>query len=418
MPENQIIKRLRERRLNVWEQAKAIAEKAADENRALDGEETRQWEEANAELDALDRRMKSIVTAEARAQETEDKFAEVEGRAVVPGKDPAAARGGEELRAFMKGTGPRFYDVRPTGPVNFRDLSKLTAGAGGNTVPTSFYDRLMAHLIETSAMLQTGVTVLNTGSGESIQVPKTTAHSTATIIAEAAAITESDPVFGQLTLGAFKYAVMIQVSRELVEDTGVDLEGYLAMQAGRAIGNAFGAHLVTGTGTAQPRGVIVDAGAGVTGPVGTTTTFGNQATAGQGFDLLISLFHSVIAPYRASSSCGWLMNDTTAGLVRRIKSTDGVYAWVPSVVAGAPDTILAKPVYIDPNVASPAANAESIAFGDWSQYFVRLAGGVRFERSDDFAFGNDLVSFRALLRGDGALVDLTGAIKTFTHSAT
>jgi HK97 family phage major capsid protein len=417
---SEVIKRLRERRLNVWEQAKAIAERAAEENRALEADEQRQWEEANAELDALDRRMKAIADAEERAKATEEKFAEVEGRTPEAGKNTAASKSSAELRSFMKGEqgAPRFYEVKPEGPVNFRDLSKLTAGAGLNTVPTSFYERLVAHLIENSAMLQTGVTVLNTGSGESIQIPKTTAHSTAGIIAEAATITESDPVFGQITLGAFKYGVMIQVSRELVDDTGVDLEGYLAMQAGRALGNAFGAHLVTGTGSGQPRGVITDAGAGVTGPTGTATTFGNQGTVGQGFDLLISLFHSVISPYRMSSACGWLMNDTTASLVRRIKSTEGVYAWQPSLVAGAPDTILAKPVFIDPNVASPAANAESIAFGDWSQYFVRLAGGVRFERSDDFAFGNDLVSFRALLRGDGALVDLTGAIKTFTHSAT
>ncbi len=416
-----IVKRLREQRLNVWEQAKALAERAAEENRAFTGEEQGQWDTLNAELDALDRRMSSIAEGEKRAKETEAKFAEVEGRHV-----DAAKAGGErsqtdqELRAFLRGDqgAPRFYDVKPQGPVSFRDLSKLTAGAGGNTVPTSFYDRLVAHLIETSAMLQLGPTILNTGSGENIQVPKTTAHSSAVIVAEAGAIPESDPVFGQITLGAYKYGVVIQVSRELVDDTGVDLEGYLAMQTGRALGNAFGAHLVTGTGTGQPRGVITDAGAGVTGPVGTTTTFGNQGTVGQGFDLLISLFHSVISPYRQSSSCGWMMNDTTASLVRRIKSTEGVYAWQPSLVAGQPDTILAKPVVIDPNVASPAANAESIAFGDWSQYFVRLAGGVRFERSDDFAFGNDLVSYRALLRGDGALVDLTGAIKTFTHSAT
>jgi HK97 family phage major capsid protein len=137
-----------------------------------------------------------------------------------------------------------------------------------------------------------------------------------------------------------------------------------------------------------------------------------------GFDLLISLYHSVISPYRQSSSCGWVMNDTTASLVRRIKTADGVYVWQPSVQVGGPDSILGKPVFIDPFIASPAANAESIAFGDWSAYFVRYAGGIRFERSDEFRFDRDLVAFRGLLRADAALVDLTGAIKTFTHSAT
>ncbi len=63
-------------------------------------------------------------------------------------------------------------------------------------------------------------------------------------------------------------------------------------------------------------------------------------------------------------------------------------------------------------------SAKSILFGDFSQYFVRLVGGVRFERSDDFAFGTDLVTFRAILRGDGTLVDTTGAVKYYQGSAT
>jgi HK97 family phage major capsid protein len=237
------------------------------------------------------------------------------------------------------------------------------------------------------------------------------------IVLEAGTVLESDGTFGQTSLGAFKYGRMLQISRELLTDTGVDLEGYLARSIGRALGNAFGADMITGVGTTAPRGIALDAGAGSTGPTGTTTTFGTQSTVGQGFDLLISLYHSVISPYRMSQSCAWVMNDTTASLVRRIKSTDGVYVWQPSVVVGAPDSILGKPVFIDPFVASPAASAESIFFGDWSAYFVRYAGGIRFERSDDFAFGNDLVSFRGILRADAALVDLTGAVKSFTHSA-
>lgn len=108
------------------------------------------------------------------------------------------------------------------------------------------------------------------------------------------------------------------------------------------------------------------------------------------------------------------MADSTAGAVRKIKTSEGQYIWQPSVIAGQPDTILGKPVLTDPNMPAIAASAESVAFGDFSQYFVRLAGGIRFERSDEFAFGNDLVTFRALMRADAALVDLTGAIKTFT----
>ena len=80
-------------------------------------------------------------------------------------------------------------------------------------------------------------------------------------------------------------------------------------------------------------------------------------------------------------------------------------------------TILGKPVITDPNVAAVALSAKSLAFGDLSTYYVRLAGGIRFERSDDFAFQSDLVTFRCIVRGDGILVDQTGAVKHFIGNA-
>jgi len=418
-----IVKRLSESRLKVWEQAKALADSAAEANRALTAEEEAQWETLNAELGALDRRMNSIAEAEKRAKETEDKFAAIEGRQVTPGKDERSKGVGDELRAFLTGApgSPRHYDVKPearTVPTSYRDLSKLTGAAGADVVPTSFYNQLVEHMIEVSGVLQAGPTILNTGTGEALQIPKTLTHTPSpAIVAETGALLESDPTFDQVTLGAFKYGRLLQISRELLTDTGVDLDGYIARSVGRALGNAFGEDMIVGAGTTEPRGIATDAGAGVTGPTGTTTTFGTQSTVGQGFDLIISLYHSVISPYRSSRSAAFVMNDTTASLVRRIKSSEGVYVWQPAVTVGAPDTILGKPVFIDPFVASPAANAESIFFGDWSMYFVRYAGGIRFERSDDFAFANDLVSFRAVLRADAALVDLTGAVKSFTHSA-
>jgi HK97 family phage major capsid protein len=276
-------------------------------------------------------------------------------------------------------------------------------------VPTSFYDRLIAHLIETASILQAGATVLQTSGGESIQVPKTTAHSSAAIVTEGAAIAASDPAFGQITLGAYKYGLLIQVSRELIADTGVDLDGYLSMQAGRAIGNAFGAHAITGTGTGQPRGIVTDATLGVTGGAGVA----GVPTA----DNLIDLFFSVIPPYRNSPNAAWLMKDSTIASVRKLKDTTNQYIWQPGLQAGVPDTIMGKPVITDPNVAATATSAKSVLFGDFSQYFVRMVSGLRFERSDEYAFNTDLVTFRALLRADGSLVDLTGAVKYYIGNA-
>ena len=156
-----------------------------------------------------------------------------------------------------------------------------------------------------------------------------------------------------------------------------------------------------------------------------TSTLGKTGSASvagvPGGDDLVDLFYSVISPYRNSSSCVWLFRDSTAAAIRKIKDSSGGagvgnYLWTPGFGA-APDTILGKRVVIEPNIAATATSAKSVVFGDMSRYFVRVAGGVRFERSDEFAFQNDQVTFRAILRGDGILGDQSGAVKHYIGNA-
>ncbi len=366
------------------------------------------------EMRTLDTRIGAVLDTEKRAKAADDAFNDLEGRPREGGGEQRQPSDMEaEVRKWARGEdgAPRSLEIRrqAAGPVNYRTL--VTTGTASSIVPTDFYDQLIAHLIEVSGVMQCGPTVLNTGGGETLQVPKTTAHSTAASAAQAGLIPSADPTFSMQPLSAYKYGILLQVARELIDDTAVDLLGYLAMQAGRALGNAFGTDLVNGTGTAQPSGIVTTATTGVTGA--TTGVSGAPSYAN-----LVDLEYSVIAPYRQSRSCYWLAADKTIGGFRKITDTTGRPIWEPSAVLGSPDLLLGKPLVADPFMPAQAVSAKCIAFGDFSQYFVRLVGGVRFERSDDFAFGTDLVTFRAILRGDGTLVDRTGAIKLYVGAAT
>lgn len=407
-----IIKSLSERRQSIWHEAKALLDGAAAENRDLTAEESGKYESMNADLTSLRQRIDLIEKTDAENRAAEESLTRMLGAPEGRG-NPAGASLEQEFRALA--TGERrsveisAESMRPAWSA--RALSKGTATAGGNTVPTSFRDQLVQHLVEASGLMRLGPTVLNTTSGESIEVPVTTSHGAAAITAEAGSLASSstDPAFAKRALLAYKYGQIITVARELVEDTAVDLLGYIAESTGRNVGLAFGAHLITGSGSSQPTGVVTTAPAGVTGAAAAAGVF----TA----DNLIDLYFSVIAPYRNSRSCGWLLRDASLGAVRKLKDGASRYIFEPGLGAGAPDTILGKPVETDPNVAAVAADAESVVFGDFSRYFVRLAGGVRFERSDEFKFDNDQVAFRCIIRGDGLLVDQTGAVKTFTGGA-
>ncbi len=398
---------LLEQRKNLESQAREILDLAESEKRQLTAEENVKFDKISADMTALRTRSDQLV------QFTNDSKAAEEALRAAGHKPEQERRDNQgddtetQLRKLLAGE-VRSMEFKGT-KEELRALSKGTATAGGNTVPTTFYGQLLEHLTENATLIAAGATVLNTSSGENIELPITTSHGAAALVAEGGTIAGTDPAFGKRTLGAYKYGELIRVPRELADDTAVDLEGYLARQAGRAVGNALGADLVTGNGSSKPTGLF------------TSTTLGSTSDTGTvgapTFDNLITLFYSVIGPYRNSPNAGWMIKDSTAGAIRKLKDTSGRYLWEAATVAGQPDMILAKPVYTDPNVAATALNAKSVAFGDLSAYYVRLVNGIRFERSDDFAFDTDTIVFRALVRGDGILADQTGAVKHLVGAA-
>lgn len=394
---------LREKRANVREQQKELLDLAISEKRDLTAEEQSKYDAMDADVIGLGESVRKLEESLTEDRAIADAFARLDG-APATGPDARSEERVAELRNFLKGNGKRDFDI----PVELRADQTTTTGAG--TIPTGFFGQLWEYMIETSSVLQLNPQILRTNTGETIKLPRATAHSTAASVTEGGTIGASDPTLSSVNSTVTKEGYLTQFTRELLDDTGVDLEGYLARSAGRALGNAVGAAAVTAAIAAASAGVTAGTG------IGAVTGFGTQSTEGEGFDFLIDLYYSVIAPYRNSNSCGWLLSDVGASKVRKLKSADGVYAWQPSVIVGQPDLVLGKPVVTDTNVADPAASAKSILFGDWSSLVVRIAGGFRFERSDDFAFDADMTTFRALTRHGTVSVD-ANALKSFVHAA-
>ncbi len=409
---------LLERRANTWEQAKALLDGAAKEKRDLTAEEEASYARMTEDLNALRAKADQLIEDERAATASEAALRQLAGVEVDPAHDAGAGSQAEALRAFLRGE-TRAYELNPSqkevrAAGTYREqragLSGLTAAAGGATQPTNFYNKLWAHMINASQMLQSGITVLQTNNGNDIQLPTTTSHSTAAWGAAAAPIAESDPAFAQRVLKAYKASLLISVATELIEDTGVDLEGYLAMQAGRAVGNLVGQGLVVGTGTTQPTGISTLTTLGATGPTG--------KVGAPDFDSLIALYYSVIPQYRSSDAAAFITNDVTVGVLRTLKDSYGRYLWQPGLTDGAPDTILGKRVISEVWMPQTALGAKSVIFGDMAAYFARIVNGIRFEQSRDYQFNSDQVTFRCILRADGTLLDQTGAVKHLAGAAT
>jgi HK97 family phage major capsid protein len=85
---------------------------------------------------------------------------------------------------------------------------------------------------------------------------------------------------------------------------------------------------------------------------------------------------------------------------------------------GEPDRLLGSPIVINQSVASMAAGARSVLFGDFKGYKIRDAMQLEMFRFTDSAYmKKGQVGFLAWLRSGGNLADV-GAVRVFVNAAT
>ena len=370
-----------EARQKLWHEAKAVLDTAEAEKRELTGEEQGKFETLSAELD----KRASFIAEAKKVAERENRAAVAAEGFTVPSENRAADA--DRIRAMARGE-VRSFEF---GQEN-RALAPATTGA---PVPTSFYDQVIMKAKYVGPMLSTS-TMLRTNSGEPLQIPSVSAYSAGNQTAAGSVLSASDPTFNSfITLQSWKYGGIISVARELLEDTGVDLLGFLSDQIGIGLGSSINAALTNGTGTVQPTGIVTAAGSGITGGTGVTGAF----TA----DNLINLVYSLDTAARKRPGVGFMMNTASLATVRTFKDNYGRYIFEPALSSEKNDLLLGQPIWENPDMASTGLGTKSVIFGDLASYYVREVGGIRLDRSDDYAFANDQVTFRYTWRGDGAL---------------
>jgi HK97 family phage major capsid protein len=395
----QFIEQQMAQRATAWEAAKKILDVATAEKRDLTAEETQTYDKISKELEDRQATIEKMRADEARELRLDAATREMADQVRPVADAPRAARtDAEVIRSMAKG------EIR-SHSFEKRDLVKTQTGA---PVPTSFYDQVIMLARHVGPMLQTS-TVLNTAGGENLQIPSLAQYSTAAITSEGTAISESDPVFNSfVTLSAYKFSFLVQLSTELIEDSGVDILSFLADQVGNELGFRVNASLTTGTGSSQPNGIVTASSLGVTGATAVTGAF----TA----DNLISLVYSVDTAGRRLAGSGFQMNASSIAKMRSLKDTAGNFVFSPALNADAQDLLLGYPVFENPGMASTGTANKSVIFGHLPSYFVRQVGGIKLDRSDDFAFNAGLVTFRATMRVDGNLPQ-TSHVKHFIGGA-
>jgi HK97 family phage major capsid protein len=366
------IKSQMDARNNLIAQAREVLNFAEAEKRGLSAEENQKIARIEADIDSADTAIetaRNIAERESRASEAAASF--------VPSAPVAENNDAEILRQIANG------EIR--GHEFTRELRTLVPSA--NTVGQSFLDQVFEIAQLVGPMLTTSE-VFNTTSGENLVIPTVTATSSAGSVAAAGTIGTSNPTFSSITLGAEKYAALVSVSSELVSDAGFNISSYIAQQLGTSLGLAANSVL-----TAK---LAATAGSVVTGTA-TAATYEN----------LVDLVYGIQDGARVLPGLGFMMSKSGIAAARKMKDGSGAFIFTDSAVPGQPATLLGYPIYENPNIAAVGSATKSVLFGHLPSFKVRVAGGVRVDQSSDFAFNTDTVTYRGVIRLDGALTHAT-----------
>ena len=395
------INELRTNRAKTWEQAKAFLDSHRDEKGLLSAEDTATYERMEQEivnlgheierqerLDAMEREMQVATSKPLTSKPDNQKQDEKTGRASDAYK-----------KAFWN-------QVRRVSTPEIRDaMQEGVDTEGGYLVPDSFEYNLIQALTEANVVRSLAHTF--TTSGGDHKIPVVSSHGNASWVEEEGEISESDETFGQQIISAHKVATLIKVSEELLQDSAFDLEGYFRMEFARRIGEKEEDAFINGNGTHKPLGILAATGGA---QIGVTTAAAEKITA----DELIDLYYSLKAPYRANAV--WLLNDSTMKQIRKLKSGDGQYLWVPALREGGYDTLLGKPIRISPAFPEITAGGKSVAFGNFDYYWIGDRKGISFRRLNEKYATTGQVGFLATRRVDARLI-VPEAIKVLQQKA-
>jgi HK97 family phage major capsid protein len=404
-------KDLREERARLWGRQKEI----------LEGSNGQMTEEHRSEFDRIEARMGEIAGDVARIEAHEAAERELRQSVRVTPAGPVAVQGDEAIDADAQYTEAfRSYALRghqgitseQRAILETRTPQSTAAAAGGYTIPQAFSGELEVALKQFGGVRQ-AARIMATETGATMPWP--TVNDTGNIgrlLAENTQVQNTGMTFNVVNFGAFKFSSdSVLVSEELLQDSAFDLNAFIGASLGERLGRITNQFYTTGTGSAQPQGVVSFA---ATGHVSTAAA----GTYVIGWEDLVALEHSVDPAYRVSPSARFMLNDKTLRDIKLIKDGEDRPIWLPGIAVREPDTILGYQYTINQDMADQGEDAKPLLFGDFSKFVVRDVRGVTLlrlvERYADF----HQVGFLAFLRSDSRGLNAgTGPIKYFQNAA-
>jgi HK97 family phage major capsid protein len=249
-------------------------------------------------------------------------------------------------------------------------------------------------------------TILDTATGEPLPYP--TANDTsisAEIVGEGSQVSAADVSVSNIVFNAYKFSTkLVKVSLELLQDSPFDIEAFLKEQFSVRLGRALATYFVTGTGSAQPYGILTQATAGPTATGSSKNTGGSETGATSiGSADIVNLIQSVEPVYRPGAA--FLMHDQTRLLLESTLDKYGRPLFVADQQTGRLERLYGYPIYLSNAMPTVATTQKTILFGRLDKYTIRRVRGLSVLRLVERFADYGQVAFIGFARYDGNLLD-------------
>lgn len=233
---------------------------------ALDKLATKAVPTADIGMDKKEVRRYSVVRALNALANPGDRAAQEAAAFERECSEAAANKLGKQARGFMVP-----FEVQQ------RDMLVGTPTAGGNLVATDLLAGSFIDALRNSMVLNGLGTRYLTGLVGNVAIPKLTGSATAYWVAENSAPTESQQTVGQVTLSPKTVGAYTDVSRRLLLQSSIDVEGMVQNDLAQVLGLAIQQAAINGSGASnQPSGILTQVTSTVIGGTnGLAPTWGN-----------------------------------------------------------------------------------------------------------------------------------------------
>lgn len=321
---------------------------------------------------------------------------------------------GKFLRSGASGLNHEEIKLMSERRIEDRALTGSSGANGAFLIETDLEKEIRIALKAFGGMRQ-AATIWATAQGNPVQLPMNndTANPGKRLNATTVpgTVDEVDTTFGQTVFGSWTYTTQkITVSNELLRDAAFDLESFLRKAFVTRIGRIQNTEFTVGTGTTMPVGLFNGIAAGVTAATGGATSVS--------YNNLVDLIHSLDPAYRGDAK--FMFHDTTLAAIRKLVDTQNRPLLGLGINGGDPNQILGYSYIINQDVPVLAANAKSVAFGDFqTAYTIRDVGNLSINRLDELGMLQNSTIFVGFAAADGQYVNAgTPAAVAFVNSAT